>query len=123
MVYTRRQPAGWRMEGQFFLLSSIINGFTKLLEKGYKDKPDDEGKRLMSVVTDNSTKMGRLIDDLLEFSRLGKKEMKKTNIDIAEMVNLILDDLNNTEGNNKLNIIVKNLLPIYGVADYCTRCF
>ena len=41
-----------------------------------------EGRRLLKVIIQNAGKMGRLIDDLLKFSRLGKKELvkKETNL-------------------------------------------
>ncbi len=41
-------------------------------------KLDEEGKRLLSVVTGNVRKMGQLIDDLLNLSRLGRKENDHT---------------------------------------------
>ncbi len=39
---------------------------------------DDEAKRLLGVIQDNAKKMGTLIDELLAFSRLGRKELNKT---------------------------------------------
>ncbi len=62
-----------------------IDGYTGIIEEEYMDLFDDEGKRLLAVVQYNAKKMGKLIDDLLDFSRLGKKELQKMEIDMNEL--------------------------------------
>jgi len=54
-----------------------IDGFSKVLSKDYAGKLDDEGKRVIGIIEKNALQMGKLIDDLLSFSRLGRKEIKK----------------------------------------------
>jgi len=65
-------------------LRAII-GFSRILEEGYGEKLDDEGRRLLKVVRENSQKMGELIDDLLELSRLGRKPLSTAEIDMKRM--------------------------------------
>lgn len=62
-----------------------------------------------------SLKMSTLIDDLLNFSHLGKKEIHKTTIDMNELVEGVLSDLKKVEDFNTI-IEIKNLHSIY--ADY-----
>ena len=50
-----------------------IDGFAQMLEDDCKDKLDDGGKRFLSVIRENSRRMGTLIDELLRFSRLGRQ--------------------------------------------------
>jgi PAS domain S-box-containing protein len=71
-----------------------IDGFAKILEEDYNTVFDEEGKRLLSIVQYNARKMAELIDNLLAFSRLGKKEVQKTKIDMTELVQGALMDLN-----------------------------
>ncbi|MEO6825503.1 MAG: histidine kinase dimerization/phospho-acceptor domain-containing protein [Nitrosospira sp.] len=52
-----------------------INGFARILQEDYGGRLDEEGRRLLKVIRDNSNRMGSLIDDLLAFSRLGRKPM------------------------------------------------
>ncbi|MEO7045630.1 MAG: ATP-binding protein, partial [Ferruginibacter sp.] len=77
-----------------------IVGFTSILDEEYNDKLDTEGKRLISVIKNNTLKMGNLIDDLLAFSRLGRNEITKTQIDTNAMVEEVV-----TNANSKTNTI------------------
>jgi PAS domain S-box-containing protein len=63
-----------------------IDGFSRMLEEDYADRLDDEGRRILQVIRDNSKKMGQLIDDLLAFSRLGRKPIEAALIDMDALV-------------------------------------
>ena len=60
-----------------------IDGFSKILLDEHGVRLDDEGRRLLKVVRDNAQRMGRLIDDILRFLRMGKRRMEYGAIDIA----------------------------------------
>jgi PAS domain S-box-containing protein len=70
-----------------------VSGYSNILEEEIGNKLDEEGKRLMGVIKYNAEKMGKLIDDLLAFSRLGRKEVEKTNEDMNKLVEGVLIDL------------------------------
>lgn len=63
-----------------------INGFSKILKNDYGDVLDDEGNRLLEIITTNSKKMGRLIDDLLTYSQLSRKSIVINNINSANVI-------------------------------------
>jgi PAS domain S-box-containing protein len=63
-----------------------IDGFSRLLGEDYEQVLDDEGKRLLSVIRQNSQRMGQLIDDLLAFSRLGRKPVSAEHFDMMGLV-------------------------------------
>jgi PAS domain S-box-containing protein len=71
-----------------------INGYAEILNEDYGTKLDDEGKRIIEIIRDNTTRMGILIDDLLSFSRLGRKEIQMTEIDMNEMAKEVMVELN-----------------------------
>ena len=50
-----------------------VDGFALMLEEDYHERIDAEGRRYLSVIRENSRRMGVLIDDLLAFSRLGRQ--------------------------------------------------
>ena len=70
-----------------------VNGYAKILEEDYADVFDNEGRRMLTVVQDNAKKMGVLIDDLLTFSRLGKKEVKKSVVNMTALAENALAEL------------------------------
>lgn len=69
-----------------------VDGYAKVLYEDYGTKLDDEGKRVINVIMNNAKKMGHLIDDLLEFSRIGRKELQKSKLDMRMLVDGILRD-------------------------------
>ncbi len=70
-----------------------IIGFSSILEEDYGSVLDEEGKRITSVIKSNTIKMGQLIDDLLAFSRMGRQDILKTNIDTRMMVDEVIEAL------------------------------
>jgi PAS domain S-box-containing protein len=70
-----------------------IDGFSHILQEDYTDKLDDEGKRLLGVVRDNTQKMGRLIDDILAFSRTGRGGLSFAEIDMEGMAHAVVGEL------------------------------
>ena len=71
----------------------IVNGYASILHDEYNQLFDDEGKRLLSIIQESAKKMGFLIDDLLAFSRLGRKEIYKSNIDMNQLVAGVITEL------------------------------
>ena len=92
-----------------------IDGYAQMLDEDYNKKLDDEGKRLLSTVQYNAKKMGILIDDLLAFSRLGRKEIEKTEIDMKELAQIALAEAGRMK-EHKANVKIKELQPAF--ADY-----
>jgi PAS domain S-box-containing protein len=70
-----------------------IDGFSMIMEEDYVEKLDDEGRRLLGVIRRNSQKMGQLIDDLLAFSRLGRKPVVAAEVDMSELVRESLKEI------------------------------
>jgi light-regulated signal transduction histidine kinase (bacteriophytochrome) len=62
-----------------------VNGYAQILEEDYASRVDDEGRRLIGRVRSSGERMGQLIDDLLEFSRLARQEPVRSRIDMAEL--------------------------------------
>jgi len=71
----------------------IIDGYSELLITDYTSTLDEEGNRLLGIIKANVRKMGRLIDDLLNFSRLGRKELIYQQVDMNKMVDTVIAEL------------------------------
>lgn len=62
-----------------------INGYTRILVEDYSDVLDEEGKRVCSVIIAETLRMGKLIDNLLSFSRLSRKEIQPATVDMKAL--------------------------------------
>ncbi len=91
-----------------------IDGFTRILIDDYASKLDKEGKRLGSIIQGNAKKMGKLIDDLLAFSRLGRTSMTYSKIDMRNMVNAIYHEATSAEERKRIKFNIAELVPIEG---------
>ncbi|MGL3711179.1 sensor histidine kinase [Leptospirillum ferriphilum] len=63
-----------------------IDGFSRILQEDYAGKLDAEGERVIGVIRNNTRKMSNLIDDLLAFSRLGKKAFSWSLVDMEALI-------------------------------------
>ncbi len=74
-----------------------INGYAfiakKKLEAKLKNELDEEDRAGFEKIISNTRRMGQLIDDLLSFSRLGRKEIVKSPFEMQEIVNQIIVEL------------------------------
>lgn len=94
----------------------IISGYSQLLKEDYYDKLDEEGQRLTDRIIKNSIRMGQLIDDLLNFSKLGRVELLRTQVNMDELAREVTQDLLQQEGNRKVNIVFQSLTPVHADA-------
>jgi light-regulated signal transduction histidine kinase (bacteriophytochrome) len=74
----------------------IINGFGQILKEDYSKQIDPEGQKILDRIMSNSKRMGRLIDDLLDFSRLGRSEINIAEIDMSKIVGEVVEELANS---------------------------
>lgn len=88
-------------------LRAII-GYSKMVLEDYDQIIDTEGKRLLNTIIQNSNKMGHLIDDLLEFSRMGKKAINKASINLTQIAKEAYQEIIRTNHYNA-KVTIKNL--------------
>jgi PAS domain S-box-containing protein len=91
-----------------------IDGFTEILLREYGEKLDEEGKRICSIITGNSKKMGQLIDELLALSRLSRTEMRFSLIDMKTLAAAIYDELATPEMRRRITFKIDSITNIYG---------
>jgi len=74
-----------------------IAGFTQMILDDNGKNFDSETLRKFNIVQENAQKMGRLIDDLLRLSRLGRTEINRVKVDIGLLVREVLQEIRVTE--------------------------
>ena len=75
-----------------------IVGFSKMLQEDHAAQIDQEAQRKLAIILSEAQRMGVLIDDLLAFSRLGRKELKAAELDMTELARSTYDGLNGSHG-------------------------
>jgi signal transduction histidine kinase len=90
-----------------------INGYTKILEEDYAEKLDQDGCLILESIVNNSKKMGSLIDDLLAFSKLGRKTITGSKIDMQEMVTVICEEITKENPDKQIDFKIHPLPTIY----------
>lgn len=91
-----------------------INGFTKILHDEYRDTLNADAKDLLSDILKNTKSMSVLIDDLLELSRLSRKEMITDTIDMQRLFRQCFDDLVRVDGRTNVRFDLDELPAAYG---------
>jgi light-regulated signal transduction histidine kinase (bacteriophytochrome) len=89
----------------------IIDGYTEMLVSDYQNKLDEEAKRMFGIITGNVRKMGQLIDDLLNLSQTGRKELLLYPADMNKLVKSVIDEQLSLNGEKPPDIKIENLLP------------
>jgi PAS domain S-box-containing protein len=74
-----------------------IDGFALMMQEDYGKVLDAEGTRYLSVIRENSRRMGELIDDLLAFSRLGRQPVGRDEVNVDLLVREVVDEVLHTE--------------------------
>ena len=94
-----------------------IDGFTQILVEQYADKLGDEGNRIASVIRTSTVQMGKLIDDLLSFSRLGRQEVKKSPIVMGPLVQEVYAEVKKAVPDRTITFTVGDLSDARADAD------
>ncbi len=83
-----------------------IDGFSQALLEDYYEHFDDQGKMYLNRLRFNAQKMGQLIDEMLNLSRVTRAEMKVKNVDISEIAASICDELKENEPDREVEISI-----------------
>lgn len=90
-----------------------IDGFTKLLNKKIKNKIDEKSQNYFDNIINSSKQMNQLIDDLLIFSRMGRKDVKKTNINMKTVVDDAIQEFESDIKENNISIKIDDMPEVY----------
>jgi PAS domain S-box-containing protein len=70
-----------------------VDGFARILKEEYAAELPAEGHRFLERILNSTTHMGHLIDDLLNLARIGRKEIKRLDTQMSNLVKQALSDL------------------------------
>jgi PAS domain S-box-containing protein len=91
-----------------------IDGFSRKLEREYKDKVDEKMATTINIIRNNAKMMGNLIEDLLSFSRVQKTSMNIVIIDMHQLVAEVWNDILDANKRRELKFKANKILSGYG---------
>lgn len=90
-----------------------VHGNALAMEEDCLETLNDEARRYLKKIRDNALRMDQLINDLLAFSRIGQKEVRKSVIDMEELVKSVFSDAAQSQS-NKARLIVGKMPEAHG---------
>jgi PAS domain S-box-containing protein len=91
-----------------------VDGFSRMLIEDYAEHLGDDGHRKLTVIRSETQRMGRLIDDLLSFSRISRQQVEPTQIDMQALAQTIFNEQAALDPVRKLHLTLHPLPSAYG---------
>jgi light-regulated signal transduction histidine kinase (bacteriophytochrome) len=93
-----------------------IDGFSQALLEDYPDRLDEQGKDYLQRVRSAAQRMGVLIDDLLNLSRVTRSEMRPETVDLSTLAQSIAAELQETQPERQVAFVIAPGLTTNGDA-------
>ena len=88
-----------------------VKAFTKLLMEEYSGKLDKEGKEHLKIISESSSRMTGLIEDLLNLSRIGRIKNIEPDIDLNELLSDVKKNLAYSLEEKKVDLKIAGNFP------------
>lgn len=103
-----------------------ISSYVTLLERDYNAMLDDEGREFISFARSGAARMDRLIVDLLEYSRIGRKTRPMQDVALPDILEEVMFNLGQTIADAHAEVTTQfppDLPTVYGDATELVRLF
>ena len=91
-----------------------IDAFVRIVEEDHASHLNEEARRCLGVVKKAAGQAGELIDDLLEFSRLGRIGMDIRPVKMEALAREVGDELQAMQGDRSIELRILDLPPCKG---------
>lgn len=91
-----------------------IDGFSQIVLKRYGGQLDEAGRGYLDRVRRASQRMGELIDDLLQLSRIGRGDLRRQDVDLSRIAGSVIEELRRSEPERKIDCRIQQGLCAYG---------
>ncbi|MGD0153551.1 MAG: PAS domain S-box protein [Thermacetogeniaceae bacterium] len=92
----------------------IIDGYSRVLEEDYLEILGNEGMKNIQIIRSQCQRMGELINDILDLSRLSRKEMQLEEVNLSQLAESIAAELQRSEPERQVNFIITPNLEVRG---------
>ncbi|HEX5220855.1 MAG TPA: PAS domain S-box protein [Verrucomicrobiae bacterium] len=91
-----------------------ISGFADMLRQKAASDLDETAQRYLGIISSSARQMGVLIDDLLVFSRMGRSELRRTQVKMDELVAEVLREMAGDFATRTIVWDIGALAEVYG---------
>ncbi|MDZ4286637.1 MAG: PAS domain S-box protein [Prosthecobacter sp.] len=91
-----------------------VDGFSRAVMEDYGPHLPEAGQRYLQTIREGAQRMGLLIDDLLNFSRLSRVSLGKRTLDMGGLVQAALDELSGQRQGRQIDLRIGDLPPCKG---------
>lgn len=85
-----------------------IDSLTQWIVEDYEESLDDEGKNLIQTLKERVTTMNKLIDGVLQYSRISRTKVNRENVDLNEVIEYVWAIMKPSE---QYKLIIEKELP------------
>jgi signal transduction histidine kinase len=86
-----------------------MDAFSQILQRKNAAHMDEDALHCLHMIRDNAQQMGRLIDDLLAFSRLSQQPLRKERVDQAALARAVLESLQAEQKGRQIEFTIDEL--------------
>lgn len=83
-----------------------IDGYSRLLLEDHAAELNDEGRSFLQTIQGSTEEMGQLIDDLLEYSRLERREFKSDRLELRPLIASLVEQKKRDTGDSNTTFVV-----------------
>jgi light-regulated signal transduction histidine kinase (bacteriophytochrome) len=91
-----------------------IDGFSRILLKHHAAELTPESREYLQAVRDNTVQMGHLVDDLLAFARLSRKQLNKQRVPTKPIIEQVVRSVQQQAEGRCVNVSVGDLPSVWG---------
>ena len=89
-----------------------ISGFAQIIDRRHKASLNEEGRHYFENIVKASGQMGELIDDLLNFSRLGRKAITSENVPLDDVFKSVMETLSDPMEKTGTRVNLPERMPV-----------
>lgn len=91
-----------------------ISGYIDLVKRRYSESLPEKGQQFLNNIAESTNIMGTLIDDLLQFSKTNRKELKFDEVNMTNLVDESIQAIQPDISGRTIEWIIKSLPVVWG---------
>ena len=84
-----------------------IDGYSRLLLEDHLETLNDEGRSFLQTIQSSSHEMSQLIDDLLEYSRLERREFKSDRVELGPLITTVVEQTKREATGTSIDFVLR----------------